>query len=189
MGKMIRQLVGAKKFIGRILTKGATRGHERAARRGRGATLELAAGRHSMEIPRTQPRETSPGRASMDVPLSSDSDMPFYEGFQPSSPPSSGHNIFGTGSSSVHGDYGIPERQTQGGEGGTDAFSFGYDFFADLGLQYQAYVTPADEHYSDAERDDEEPVPEVQPQTDRRAVARGKRRVGEPVVRPDEGDD
>ena len=183
----------------------------------------------------------------MDVRSGSDS---FFGDFQPSSPPSVGHNIFGEsrspipersqgsqgfqqpppgygmsreGPSSIHADYEIPgqsqgfqqppstgfgygmyqegpppvygdsgvPRQPQGGQGGGDAFTFGWDLFADLGLPYQAYVARPEERYSEDERDDPEPAPSVaRPREEparggrrRRAIARGKRPVGVPVPR------
>ena len=80
----------------------------------------------------------------------------------------------------------------------TGASRFVYDLFADLGLPYQAYVPPPDETFSEDEWDAPEPAPVARPREEptregssaarrRRAVARGKRPVGEPVIPPDEG--
>ena len=76
--RLFRQFGGAKKVIKGLLTSGATKGAERAARergsrRERSTTPDIAAGRHSMETSRTQPREPTPARASMDTYSSADS--------------------------------------------------------------------------------------------------------------------
>ena len=139
--RLLRQFVGAKRFVGRMLSGGSTRTEFRGGlERERSATPDITPGRHSMETPQTQSREIVPHRASVSTPSGIASDAPSFgdHGFQRRSPPPFGYGTHGAGSSSIHGDYEIPvSGQTQGGHGGTGGSFVRADYEIPRGGQTQ----------------------------------------------------